>query len=431
MGKSSIFNKLIKQSRAIVDDYPGVTRDRIYGTAEWLGKTFTLIDTGGLLFNDEDKIKQEVIKQVKETIKASDLVLFTVDCQTGLIPEDRKIFDWVKKSGRPFVILANKADAPEKFHEAYEFYSLGADNVFPVSAAHSFGLDDVLDYIIEVMPEAAETEEQEKITRVAIVGKENVGKSSIFNAITKEERSIVTDIPGTTRDSVDTMVEIDGKKLLLVDTAGVKKRNRIKEKAEEYSIGRSFANVKRSDITIHMIDAVEGIHEMDKKLLGYTAEHFKGIILVVNKWDLIDPKEKEKRKKEYNEYIKDVLGFIHYVPIVYTSAKSGEGLKKLLDIVFSVETQYNLRVKTSVLNRVFQESIYAKTPSSTTGSVKLYYMSQVSSAPPTFLIFVNRKEKIRDNYMKYLENSLRREFGFEGVPIRFKIREKSKKEDSK
>ena len=431
VGKSSIFNKLIKQSKAIVEDYPGVTRDRIYGTAEWLGRSFTVVDTGGLLIDGEDRIKKEVVKQVKEAIKESDLILFTVDCQCGLIPEDKKIFEWVKRSGRPYIILANKADAPEKFHEAGDFYALGAEHIFPVSAAHSFGLDDVLDHIITVMPAPEEAPEAEKVTRVSIVGKENVGKSSIFNAIINEERSIVTEIPGTTRDSVDTLFEIEGKKLLLVDTAGVKKRNRIKEKAEEYSIGRSFANVKRSDIAVHVIDAIEGIHDMDKKLIGYTAEHFKGIVLVINKWDLVDFREKDRKKKEYTEFVRDVLGFVYYVPVVFTSAKTGMGLKQLLDIVFQVETQYNLRVKTSVLNRVFQESIYAKSPSSSTGTLKLYYMSQVSSAPPTFLIFVNKKDKIRNNYMKYLEKSLRKEFGFEGVPVRFKKREKKKKEDIK
>lgn len=429
VGKSSIFNKLIKQPRAIVEDYPGVTRDRIYGTVEWTGRSFTVVDTGGLLLDGEDRIKKEVTKQVKEAMKESDIILFTVDCQAGLIPEDKKIFEWVKRSGRPYIILANKADEPEKFHEAGEFYALGAEHIFPVSAAHSYGLDDVLDHIIAVMPPAHAFTEAEKATRVSIVGKENVGKSSIFNALINEERSIVTEIPGTTRDSVDTMLEIDGKKLLLVDTAGVKKRKRIKEKAEEYSIGRSFANVKRSDIAVHVIDALEGIHDMDKNLIGYTAGHFKGMVLVINKWDLVDFREKERKKKEYTEFVRDVLGFVYYVPVVFTSAKTGAGLKQLLEIVFQVETQYNLRVKTSVLNRVFQETIYDKSPSSGTGMLKLYYMSQVSSAPPTFLIFVNKKDKIKGNYMKYIEKSLRKEFGFDGVPIRFKIREKKKKED--
>jgi GTP-binding protein len=423
-GKSSLFNRLINQQKSIVDDYPGVTRDKIYGEAEWLGRKFKVIDTGGIMFSGEDRIKKEVIKQIESVIHEADLVVFVVDAQAGIQPDDKKIMDFIKKNNKHYVVAVNKVDNDKLETAAYEFYELGVDRLFPMTVAHSIGLDDLLDYIKELIPEQKENQEIEKLPKLAIIGKENVGKSSLFNTLVKEERAIVTEIPGTTRDSVDSVLEIEGKKFLLIDTAGVKKRKRIKEQPEEYSIGRSFSNIKRCDMVVHVIDAVEGIQDMDKKVLGYAHEHSKAIIIAVNKWDRVDRAEREKMKEKYINYIRQNIAFMDFAPLVFISAKEGSGIGELIDVVIYVENQYNFRVKTSVLNRVFQEAIYSKTVTSKKGDLRIYYISQVSVKPPTFALFVNKKEKIADNYLKYLERSLRENFGFEGVPLKFKIKEK-------
>jgi GTP-binding protein len=429
VGKSSIFNKLINRQKSIVDDFPGVTRDKIYGEAEWMGKKFTLIDTGGLLFHEQDRIKSEVIKIVKEVIKEVDLVLFVVDVTAGIVPEDREVYDFIKQSGVPFVVVANKVDTREKEINAYEFHNLGVDLVFPVSAAHSYGFDDLLDYITGGIEALKAVDENEKITSVAIVGRENVGKSSLFNALVKEERSIVTEIPGTTRDSIDTLIEYEGKKLLLIDTAGVKKRKNIKLKAEEYSIGRAFMNIKRGDMAVLVVDCIDGIMEMDKKLLGYAVENLKAVVIVANKWDLIEQSQREALKLKFTEYLRGVAKFVSFAPIVYVSALKSKGLEELLDVVFYVEKQYNSRIKTSLLNKVFQQAIHEKAVFSRSGDIKIYYISQVESAPPTFAVFVNKKEKLDVSYMRYLENKLRESFGFEGSPIKLKIKPRQKQEE--
>ena len=429
VGKSSIFNKLINRQKSIVDDFPGVTRDKIYGEAEWMGKKFTLIDTGGLLFHEQDRIKSEVIKIVKEVIKEVDLVLFVVDVTAGIVPEDREVYDFIKQSGVPFVVVANKVDTREKEINAYEFHNLGVDLVFPVSAAHSYGFDDLLDYITGGIEALKAVDENEKITSVAIVGRENVGKSSLFNALVKEERSIVTEIPGTTRDSIDTLIEYEGKTLLLLATAGVKKRKNIKLKAEEYSIGRAFMNIKRGDMAVLVVDCIDGIMEMDKKLLGYAVENLKAVVIVANKWDLIEQSQREALKLKFTEYLRGVAKFVSFAPIVYVSALKSKGLEELLDVVFYVEKQYNSRIKTSLLNKVFQQAIHEKAVFSRSGDIKIYYISQVESAPPTFAVFVNKKEKLDVSYMRYLENKLRESFGFEGSPIKLKIKPRQKQEE--
>jgi GTP-binding protein len=429
VGKSSIFNKLINRQKSIVDDFPGVTRDKIYGEEEWMGKKFTLIDTGGLLFHEQDRIKNEVIKIVKDVIKDVNLVLFVVDVTAGIVPEDREVYDFIKQSGVPFVVVANKVDTREKEINAYEFHNLGVDLVFPVSAAHSFGFDDLLDYITGGIEALKAGDETEKITSVAIVGRENVGKSSLFNALVKEERSIVTEIPGTTRDSIDTLIEYEGKKLLLIDTAGVKKRKNIKLKAEEYSIGRAFMNIKRGDMAVLVVDCIDGMMEMDKKLLGYAVENLKAVVIVANKWDLIEQSQRDALKLKFTEYLRGVAKFVSFAPIVYVSALKSKGLEELLDVVFYVEKQYNSRIKTSLLNKVFQQAIHEKAVFSRSGDIKIYYISQVESAPPTFAVFVNKKEKLDVSYMRYLENKLRESFGFEGSPIKLKIKPRQKQEE--
>ncbi|HDQ25683.1 MAG TPA: ribosome biogenesis GTPase Der [bacterium] len=430
VGKSSIFNRLIMQKRAIVDDYPGVTRDRIFGESEWDGKRFSVVDTGGFFFDGEDKIKSIVARQASEIIKDSGLTLLVTDARAGVLPDDVKIAEIIRKHSAKCALVVNKVDVPEKAGGVYDFYRLGIDKVFPVSAEHGLGFDALLDHISSLMPEGGRQEkEEEKFTRIAIVGKENVGKSSLFNTIAKQELSIVTDIPGTTRDSIDTLVAARGRQLLFIDTAGVKKRKSMRKKAEEYSIGRAFANIKRADMVIHVLDVDAGIQETDKKVLGYAAEHHKGIIIAINKWDLVPSEEKDEVREKYIKYLASIVKFVAYAPVVFVSALNGRGTEKLIDVVFQVEKQYNLRVKTSVLNRVFREVIYKKPPSSRKGDLKIYYISQVSAGPPVFALFLNKKEKLKDNYLKYVENKLRESFGFAGVPLNFRLKEKSRKED--
>lgn len=429
VGKSSLFNRLINQQKSIVDDYPGVTRDKIYGEAEWMGRKFNVIDTGGIMFGGVDRIKKEVVKQVESVIREADLVVFLTDAQVGPTHDDRKILDFIKRNNDKYVVAVNKVDNERLQNDAYEFYELGVDSIFPMTVSHSIGIDDLLDHIVSLIPAQEKDDEKEKMPKLAIIGKENVGKSSLFNALIKEERAIVTEIPGTTRDSVDSVLEISGKKFLLIDTAGVKKRKRIKEQPEEYSIGRSFMNIKRSDMVMLVIDAEEGIQDMDKKVMGYAYEHGKAIIIAVNKWDRVASAEREKMKEKYIHYIRSNMAFMNFAPLVFISAKEARGLDELIDVVIYVENQYNSRVKTSVLNRVFQEAIYNKSVSSKKGDLRIYFISQVAVKPPVFALFVNKKEKIIDSYLKYLENKLRESFGFEGVPLRFKIKERRKSAD--
>lgn len=429
VGKSSLFNKLINQQKAIVDDFPGVTRDRLYGEAEWLGKTFTVVDTGGLLFEGEDLIKAKVLENVKSIVKEADLALFVCDMKTGMLNDDRRIYDMLRKNAKDVIVAVNKTDNFSKLEGLYEFHGLGTDSIIPVSAAHGYGLDDLLDAIIDRLPDEAKGKEKEKMSKIAIIGKENVGKSSLFNVLLNEERSIVTNIPGTTRDSVDSVIELHGKNYTVVDTAGVKKRKRIKAQPEAFSIGRSYASVKRADIVIHVIDAEEGITDTDKKLLAYALEHYKAIVLCVNKWDLVEPGRRETQKKAYIDYMKKNLKFIAFCPLVFISAKEKRGIDQLIEVVFYVENQYNFRVKTSILNKVFREAIHKKTPVSKKGALKIYFITQVSAAPPVFTMFINKEDRMHESYTRYLENKLREAFGFSGVPIKLKIKQKERKEE--
>ncbi len=435
VGKSTLFNKLIGEQKSIIDDFPGVTRDKIYGIVEWLGKKFTLVDTGGILFEEENIIKKKVLDKINEVMKEADMALFVVDVRDGHVPDDKAIYDFLKKSGLPFITIVNKVDDKRLENNAYEFYKLGVDKLFLISAEHSIELDSILDYIVEQMKDIKSQDEkddkQERIIKITIAGRENVGKSSLFNAIINEERSIVTEVPGTTRDAIDSLIEISGKKFIIIDTAGIKKRKNISKRVEEYSIGRTFANIKRSDMLLYLFDAMEEISEIDKKAIDYALENFKSIIFVVNKWDIVEGKRKniKEMKEKYIEYIGKKIKFADFVPIVFVSAKQKQGLEKLFDIVFYVENQYNFRVKTSILNRIFTEAVFRKTPESVSGSLKIYYITQVGIRPPEFAVFVNKKEKIKENYIKYIEKNLRDKLGFEGVPIKIKIKLKKKGEN--
>lgn len=426
VGKSSLFNKLICQHKAIVNDYPGVTRDMVEGYVDWLGRKFKLIDTGGILYENSDEIKKLVLKQIEKMIIISDFVLLVVDAIAGLMPDDEKIFRYLKEKNKNFILVVNKCDNDILANNACEFYKLGVEKLFAVSAEHSIGLDAILDHIISLIPLDTKKIDKKNITRITITGRENVGKSSLFNVLINEERMIVTDIPGTTRDAIDLEVKIKNRKFVFVDTAGIKKRKNIKEKVLEYSIGRSFANIKRSDIVIHIIDVLEGIQEIDKKILGYIHKNHKGIILAVNKWDVVKIKEKERLKQKYYNYIKKNLSFLDFMPVVFISALEKININKLLDIVINVENQYNKRVKTSSLNKILEDAIFNKSVASKDGKLQIYYMTQVDIAPPTFVIFINKKEKIRSSYIKYIEGKIRENFGFNGVSLKFKIKQKEK-----
>lgn len=426
VGKSSLFNKLICQHKAIVDDYPGVTRDMVEGYVDWLGRKFKLIDTGGILYENPDKIKKLVLKQIEKLITISDFILLVVDAINGLMPDDEKIYRYLRKKNKNFILVVNKCDNDKLANNACEFYKLGVEKLFAVSAEHSLGLDAVLDHIISFIPSDIKKTEEKNIPRITITGRENVGKSSLFNVLINEERMIVTDIPGTTRDAIDFEVKIKDKKFVFVDTAGIKKRKNIKEKVLEYSVGRAFANIKRSDIVIHIIDVLEGIQEIDKKILGYIHNNYKGIILAVNKWDIVEIKEKERLKQKYYNYIKKNLPFLDFMPVVFISALKKTNIDKLLDVVINVENQYNLRVTTSSLNKIFEDAIFNKSVTSKNGKLRMYYMTQVDIAPPTFVIFINKKEKISSSYIKYIEGKIRENFGFNGVSLKFKIKQKEK-----
>lgn len=426
VGKSSLFNKLTGGHKSIVADHPGVTRDMVEGYVEWLGKNFKLIDTGGILYENIDKIKKIVLKQIERQIMAADLVFFVVDAIEGLVSGDEMIYGYLKKKNKNFIIVVNKCDNDNLTNNSYEFHKLGGEKLFAVSAEHSIGLDAILDHVISFMPTRSNKIEEKNIPRITITGRENVGKSSLFNVLINKERMIVTDIPGTTRDAIDSEVLIKNKKFIFVDTAGIKKRKNIKEKVLEYSIGRAFANIKHSDIVIHLIDVMEGILEIDKKILGYIYNNYKGIILAVNKWDIIETKDKEKQKQKYYMYIKKNLPFLDFMPVIFISAVKKTNIDKLLDVVIDVENQYNNRINTSLLNKVLNNVLFENPVSSKSGKLKVYYIAQVDVAPPIFAIFVNKKEKISPSYIKFIERVIRENFGFKGSPMKFKIKQKER-----
>ncbi|MBP7792852.1 MAG: ribosome biogenesis GTPase Der [Candidatus Goldbacteria bacterium] len=426
VGKSSLFNKLTGNHKSIVDDYPGVTRDMVEGSVNWLGRRFKLIDTGGVIYENPDKIKKLVLRQIEKLIKMSDLVLLVVDSISGLMPDDKKICEYLRKNGKDFMLVVNKCDNENLINNSYEFYKLGVNKLFAVSAEHSTGLDSILDYVISKIPEPSERIENKKIPRITITGKENVGKSSLFNALINEERMIVTDVPGTTRDAIDAEVKINDKKFIFVDTAGIKKRKNIKEKILEFSVGRAFANIKRSDIVIHVIDVSEGLTEIDKKILGYVKDNCKGIILAVNKWDVIDLKERKRTMKKYINYVKGTLPFLDFMPVVFISALKRINLQKLIDVVIDVENQYNQRIKTSSLNRIFEDVLFKNPAQTKSGKLKVNYITQIGVAPPTFVIFVNGKDKIDSSYLRYVEGKIRENCGFNGVSLKFKTKQKEK-----
>ena len=428
VGKSTLFNVLAGEMISIVKDTPGVTRDRIYADVSWLDREFTLIDTGGIEPESRDIILSQMREQAQIAIDTADVIIFITDVRQGLQDADSKVADMLRRSGKPVILTVNKVDNFDKFMpDVYEFYNLGIGDPVPISASSRLGLGDMLDAGCAHFPEKTEEEEEDERPRIAIVGKPNVGKSSIINKLVGENRVIVSDIAGTTRDAIDTDVVHDGKEYIFIDTAGLRRKNKIKEELERYSIIRTVTAVERADVVLMVIDAVEGVTEQDAKIAGIAHERGKGIIIVVNKWDAIEKNDKTMR--EYESKVRQILSFMPYAEIMYVSAKTGQRLHKLYDMIDMVIANQTLRVATGVLNEIMTEAIAMQQPPSDKGKrLKLYYITQVAVKPPTFVIFVNDKELMHFSYTRYLENKIREAFGFRGTSLKFFIRERKEKE---
>ena len=428
VGKSTLFNVLAGGMISIVKDTPGVTRDRIYADVNWLDKDFTLIDTGGIEPESKDIILSQMREQAQIAIDTADVIIFITDVRQGLVDSDSKVADMLRRSGKPVVLVVNKVDNFDKFMpDVYEFYNLGIGDPVPISAASRLGIGDMLDQVAEHFPEHGREEEEDERPRIAIVGKPNVGKSSIINKLLGEQRVIVSDIAGTTRDAIDTDIVYNGKEYVFIDTAGLRRKNKIKEELERYSIIRTVTAVERADVVLIVIDATEGVTEQDAKIAGIAHERGKGIIIVVNKWDAIEKNDKTMR--EYDSEVRRVLSFMPYAEIMYVSAETGQRLNKLYDKIDMVIENQTLRIATGVLNEIMAEAVAMQQPPSDKGKrLKLYYITQVAVKPPTFVIFVNDKEFMHFSYTRYLENKIREAFGFRGTSLKFFVRERKDKE---
>lgn len=423
VGKSTLFNKLAGRRISITEDTPGVTRDRIYAEAEWLGKYFTIIDTGGLEPENEEIIMSNIKIQAEIAIDTADVILFVVDGLEGLTSTDKEIGNILRRSGKRVIVACNKIDTPKTPDEVFEFYELGLGETIVISGEQGLGIGDLLDEIVKSFPEDRDTEYDEDLIRVAMIGKPNVGKSSLINNILGEDRVIVTNIPGTTRDAIDTYFNFGDNRYVFIDTAGLRRKRSIYENIERYSVIRTLTAVDRSDICILVVDATEGITEQDTKIAGYAHDNGKAIIIAVNKWDLIE--KDSNTHLEFEKEIRKTLGFILYSPIVFISALTGQRVEKLLEMINIVNNNYNLRISTGVLNDIINEAVLMNQPPSDKGKrSKIYYGTQVSVRPPRFVIFVNNKELMHFSYVRYLENQVRNHFGFTGVPIQFEFREK-------
>ncbi|MDO4778586.1 MAG: ribosome biogenesis GTPase Der [Tissierellia bacterium] len=421
VGKSTLFNKLVGKRISITEDTPGVTRDRLYSEVEWQNNHFVIIDTGGLELDDKGDFNKEIEIQADIAITSSDLILFIVDGKEGMTSLDEQIAEKLRKSGREIILVINKVDTKDNPLTVYDFYSLGFEKVQIISAEQSFGLGDLLDEIIKMFPDERLIEKDEDRLKIAIIGKPNVGKSSFVNSLLKEERVIVSDIAGTTRDSIDSDYERGGKKYTLIDTAGLRRQRSIDSRIEKYSVIRTYNAVDKSDICLFFVDANEGITEQDSKIIGYAHDMKKASIIVVNKWDLVEKDTNTMKNFEMN--IRNNLGFAQYAPIVFISVKTGQRIDKLFEIIDSVDENYSFRIRTGVLNALLRDAMLVNPPPTKKGKrLKIFYISQVTTRPPKFLIYVNDKELMHFSYLRFIENKIRENFNFEGVPIVFEIR---------
>ncbi len=428
VGKSTLFNALAGENISIVKDTPGVTRDRIYADVSWLDHNFTMIDTGGIEPDSSDIILSQMREQAQIAIDTADVIIFLTDVRQGLVDSDSKVADMLRRSQKPVVLVVNKVDSFQKFMpDVYEFYNLGIGDPVPISAASRLGIGDMLDEVVKHFPDHSEEEEEDDRPKIAIVGKPNVGKSSIINKLIGENRVIVSNIAGTTRDAIDTNVRHNGRDYVFIDTAGLRRKNKIKEELERYSIIRTVTAVERADVVVMVIDAVEGVTEQDAKIAGIAHERGKGVIIAVNKWDAIE--KNDKTIYEYTKDIRNTLSYMPYAEIMFISALTGQRMPKLFDMIDTVIQNQNLRVATGVLNEIMTEAVALQQPPSDKGKrLKLYYITQVAVKPPTFVIFVNDKELMHFSYTRYLENKIREAFGFKGTALKFLIRERKEKD---
>ena len=425
VGKSTLFNALAGENISIVKDTPGITRDRIYTDVTWLDKTFTLIDTGGIEPESKDVILSQMREQAQIAIDTADVIIFLVDVKQGLQDADSKVADILRRSKKPVILVVNKVDSVNKFMaEVYEFYQLGIGDPIPISAANRTGLGDMLEAVSAHFPEWDNSDEEDERPKVAIIGKPNVGKSSIINKLLGENRLIVSDVAGTTRDAVDAEVKFHGKEYVFIDTAGLRRKNKIKEELEHFMIVRTVSAVERADIAVLVIDAKEGVTEQDAKIAGIAHDRGKAVIIAVNKWDAIE--KNDKTIYRFTEKIRETLSFMPYAEILFISAQTGQRMNKLFETIDVVSENHAMRVQTGVLNEIMTEAVAMQQPPTDKGKrLKLYYITQVAVKPPTFVIFVNDKELMHFSYTRYIENQIRETFGFRGTPLRFIIRERN------
>ncbi len=428
VGKSTLFNVLAGENISIIKDTPGVTRDRIYADVEWLNRKFTLIDTGGIEPDSSDVILSQMREQAQIAIDTADVIIFMTDLKQGLVDADGKVADMLRRSRKPVILTVNKVDSFSRdMADVYEFYNLGIGDPIPVSAANRTGIGELLDAVLEYFPALEQQEEEDERPRVAIVGKPNVGKSSLINRLLGEQRLIVSDIAGTTRDAVDTAVRYDGKEYVFIDTAGLRRKSKVKEELERYSIIRTVTAVERADVVVIMIDASEGVTEQDAKIAGIAHDRGKGIVVAVNKWDAVEKDDKTIYK--FTARVREVLSFMSYAEILFISARTGQRISRLFETIDMVIANQNMRVGTGVLNEIMTEAVALQQPPTDKGKrLKLFYITQVAVKPPTFVVFVNDKELMHFSYTRYIENKIRDTFGFRGTALKFIIRERKEKE---
>lgn len=426
VGKSTLFNRIVGKRVSITEDTPGVTRDRIYADAEWLGKYFTLIDTGGIELDSEDQITKSIKLQAQLAVETSDVILFVVDGIGGLTDADKEIANYLRKSDKKVLLTVNKIDKVADIPNIYEFYELGLGEPYAVSSEHSLGIGDLLDEVIANFPEGVETTNSDEVIKIAFIGKPNAGKSSLVNRILGEERVIVSDIPGTTRDAIDTYFSVEDQQYMFIDTAGLRRKKNINEMIERFSVVRTLHAVDRSDVCLLVIDAEDGVTEQDTKIAGYAFEQGKAMVIAVNKWDLIA--KETMTMVQYERKIREELSFVNYAPIVFISAKTGQRVDKVFDAVNKAYNNAHFRISTGVLNDIINRAVLLNQPNSDKGKrPKLYYATQVSVAPPTFIIFAKYADIIHFSYKRYLENQIRDYYSFEGTPILLKFNERNEK----
>jgi GTP-binding protein len=425
VGKSTFFNQIIGKRISIIHDEPGVTRDRIYADAEWLNWKFTLVDTGGLDPHSGDELLSQMRRQVQIAIDTADVIIFLTDGKVGVTPADREVANFLRKARKPVILVVNKIDTFDDEELTFDFFSLGMGEPMAISASHKRGIGDLLDKMVGYFPEQGAKEQEDHVIKIAVVGKPNVGKSSLVNRILGEERVIVSHIPGTTRDAVDTMFQLDGKEYIIIDTAGIRRKSRVSESLERYSVIRALSAIRRCDIALIMLDATEEVTEQDTKIAGLVHEEGKGSIIAVNKWDLVE--KNAYTMAQFNERLMQKLNFISYAPSIFISAKTGQRVHRVMELVDNVYNQYAFRISTGVLNDCLADAIAITAPPSDKGRrLKIYYGTQATVKPPTFILFVNDPELMHFSYHRYLENYFRKTFGLEGTPIRILVRQKNR-----